>query len=165
MGCNVLGIFSNPWPEEYGKVPLKQGTLWQLYHKAVWFKANPRSEEYMKMLFLAHWPDGDYMNVDQDSNWRERVLSADIVILLYPDAIGLGFRGLEFRLFSLKRTWTAVRIINGRKREFLLNPSILLRLYLRRFLERWMLVETLAIFLFLIATPILLMVDWVEGHR
>lgn len=165
MNQKVLGIFSYPWPEEYASTPLRRRTPWALFHKAVWTKANPRNEEYMQALFSAFWPGGDFVNVNNDPDWHRQVPSADTVIFLYPDAIGLGFRPIESQIFKTKKTSAAVRVLNGRKREFLLSRSVRWRLYMRRFLERWMLGEILALVIFLLATPVLLIPDLVRGRR
>jgi hypothetical protein len=119
----------------------------------------------MKKLFFSHWPNGDYVNPDKDSNWERRIPLAERVILLYPDAIGLGFRSIENQVFRLKKTWAYVYVINGRRREFPLNKSVLRQLRLRRFLERWMIGEIVATFLFVGVTPVLLIVDWARGCR
>lgn len=164
MESKILGIFSYPWPEEYKGVPLRHGNLLTLYNKMVWFKANPRNEDYMKLLFFKCCTGGDYVNVDKDPEWNKRVTSADQLILLYPDAIGLGFRQIESQAFKFKQPWVSVHAINGRRRKFLLTRSTLWRLYLRRFLERWMIGEMMATLLFLILTPILIFLDWMKGR-
>ncbi|MGA2462951.1 MAG: hypothetical protein ABSH06_01165 [Thermodesulfobacteriota bacterium] len=165
MVGKTLGIFSYPWPEEYVKGLPPQGTPWELQRKVVWRKANPRSEDYMKTLFFNHWPKGDYINADKDPNWFLWVSSADQVVLLYPDAIGLGFRHIESQVFKLKKTLISVHVLNGRRREFILDHPTRWHLYLRRFLERGMFGEALTVLIFLMITPVLLAVDWTKGHR
>lgn len=165
MSKRVAGIFRDPWSANHGTKLRNNGGLTDLYRKGVRLKANPRGEDYMKALFLGRWPDGIYANTEQDSTWRELVRSADVVILLYPDALGLGLGALELELLRLARQGTDVGVLNGRKREFSLNYSSLPGLYLRRIMERGMLGEFLALFLFSITTPILLVLDWTRGHR
>ena len=163
MESKILGIFSYPWSEEYKRVPLQEGNLLTRYNKMVWFKANPRNEDYMKQLFFKCCTDGDYVNADKDPEWYKRIASADQLILLYPDSIGLGFRQIESQAFRFKQPWVSVHVINGRKRKFLLTGSTLRRLYLRRFLERWMIGEMMATLFFLILTPILALLDWMRN--
>jgi hypothetical protein len=165
MVGKTLGIFSFPWPEEYGEPPLQRRTPLALYRKAVWIKANPRNEEYMKKQFKSRWPDGDYVNAEKDPNWKLRIPSADQVILIFPDAIGLGFRHIESQVFKLKKTLISVHVLNGRRREFILDHPTRWHLYLRRFLERGMFGEALTVLIFLMITPVLLAVDWTKGHR
>jgi hypothetical protein len=164
VAITVLGIFSYPWPEAYGKGPLRRRTLLELYRKAVWNKANPRREEYMMRVFDARWPEGDYVNVDHDPQWRRRVPSAERVVLLYPDAIGLGFRPIESQILKMK-PMSSVYVLNGRKREFRFTPSTRYALYGRRVLERGMVGEAVAVVLFLIATPVLWVIDRIRRHR
>ena len=164
-GSKTIGIFSYGWPEGFGKAPLRRRTPLALQRKAVWLKANPRDEDYMKTLFFSRWPHGSYVNADKDSHWDERVPLVDEIVLLYPDAIGLRFRSIEKRVFRLKKTWTSVRVLNGRRREFPLSNAALRQLHLRRFLERWMIGEIVATLLFVVATPLLFTVDWVRGRR
>ena len=163
----IVGIFSYPWPKDYefGKTPLRQGGPFELYRKAVWLKANPRREDYMKTLFLEHWPTGAFINADKTPDWVEKVSMADTVILLYSDSIGLGFYEIEARVSKSKRKWAAVRVLNGRKRKFLLSKSIQHSLRLRRVLERFVLAEILATFLFIAVTPMLVVFDWARGRR
>lgn len=154
----IMGVFSYPWSDVYSD------KIVDLYRRALWLKANPRSEEYMKSLFLGHFPNGIYINADKDSEWESHISSADTVFLLYPDSIGVGFSKLESIVFKKRKIWAAVRILNGRKREFLLDKSTRRQLHLRRFLERWMLGESLAMAFFVVITPFILMFDWVRGR-
>jgi hypothetical protein len=166
MKHKTVGIFNYPWPPEYieGKTPMREGALPDLYRKAVWNKANPRREDYMKARFFEVWPDGIFVSANQ-ANWRDHLADADTIVLLYPDAIGLGFRQLEKQVFKTKKKWAAVRVLNGRRRQFLLNASVRRQLLWRRFLERSMLAEFVAIVPFVILTSLLWIFDWARGHR
>ena len=161
----ALGIFHSAWSNEYGDSSLKRRTLRGVHGKAVWRKANPRNEEYMKGLFRSRWPEGDYVNADSDPQWYRRVPSANPVILLYPDAIGLGFQAVESRVLGLKKDRAAVHVLNGRRREYPFSRRMRGRLYFHRFLERWMIGEILMTFLFLLVTPVLLLRDWTARRR
>lgn len=160
----VVGLFSRPWSEGLTASPPSGRNPLKMYHWAVWYKANPRDEDYMRTLFGEHYPDGEFINIDKESGWRAAVPRADEVVLLYPDAIGLGFARWEREVKRLLKLWAGMRVINGRRRTFRLGASTLLGLRLRRIMERGMLGEVLAIFVFLLATPLLAVKDWWKGR-
>ena len=89
-------------------------------------RANPRSKEYMLKLLAEKYPDVKLINSEKLSN------ELSVVILLYPDSIGLGKSSLEGTI--LKKT-KQVFIINGRGRFFPLTKSIYFKLRFLRFLE------------------------------
>ena len=164
MNRRVVGLFSLPWREGFIISSPPRNPL-TMYHWAVWYKANPRSEDYMQQLFAEHYPGGAYINIDQESKWQKAVLKADEVILLYPDAIGLGFARVEREVKRLLQPWAGLRALNGRRRSFRVNAITLLGLRLRRFLERSMLGEVLATLAFLLVTPLLAVKDWARGRN
>jgi len=119
----------------------------------------------MKSLFDSQYPGVPFVNVQQDDSWRDLAGGADILVLLYPDAIGLGFTQLEEDVWRLKPGWAEVRVLNGRHRDFLLNRTTLRALRARRWIERLMLMEFLMAAIFVCVTPLLLIVDFVRGRR
>lgn len=161
MDKKVLGIFHNPWQSEYDP----RRSLAELYRRAVWLKANPRDEGYMKALFAERYPQGVFVNADAGPDWRRELPSADTVVLLYPDSTGLHFSRLESVVGRDKKTWATVRVLNGRRRDFVLSAQVRRRLRLRRFLERSMLGEALATAAFAAATPFFLIGDLLKGRR
>lgn len=161
MNRKILGVFASPWREHYDH----QRSLLELYKSAVRNKANPRSEEYMRALFAERWPDGEFVNAQRNPDWVSRLGSADVVILLFPDAIGLGFAAIEGTVRRHKKVWATVRALNGRRREFVLTRPVRRQLAVRRLLERSMAMEALATVCFVIFTPFLLGYDLVRGHR
>ena len=105
----TVGVFNFPWESKYvskgdrGRSPLA------LYKKAVWYKANPRKEDYMRILFEERYPEGVFLNIDHNSeNWRKVVMKADKIVLIYPDATGLGFESIESEVQQLKKAWAGV---------------------------------------------------------
>ena len=58
----TAGLYYNPWPVDYSAGPLRNRNPLELYRKAVWFKANPRTREYMKDLFLERYPNGEFLD-------------------------------------------------------------------------------------------------------
>jgi hypothetical protein len=160
-GRREIGIFYNPWPVEFGE----KKSVGVLYRRAVWFKANPRSEEYMRALFLERMPDGIFLNTERDEHWRSHLGSADSIFLLYPDSTGLFFSDLESEVEKHKPEWATMRVLNGRRRAFVLSRAVRRRLRLRRFIERTMLGEALFSAAFLAVTPFFLISDLVRGRR
>lgn len=162
MANKTIGIFSYPWLSEYSesrKNPIN------IYRKVVWYKANPRNEEYMKSLFLEKHPDGAFVNVDSESGWETRLESSDAVILLYPDATGLGFRPIENTVMKKVKSRNAVSVLNGRRREFAFDGVAIRQLMLRRFIERAMLGEIAAAIIFIALTPFYAAADFIRGRR
>lgn len=151
---NIIGIFSYPWRNDFD-----EKNPFELYRKAVHFKANPRSEDYLKALFLAHYPGGVFINIDGNAGWNKDISSAEKVIVLYPDSIGMGFLKIESEIFKYKRKSTSVYVLNGRKRKFFLNNYTRAQLYLRRFIEHYMLGEIFITIAFLFITPFFLIGD------
>lgn len=165
MNSGILGLFSDPWMNVPRESRAAARNPVSMYRYAVWFKANPRTEAYMRTLFAERYPQGRFVNADSDSAWRGQAAAAGTVVLLYPDATGLGFRRLERDVRGAARGGAVLRILNGRRRDFRLDRATLAALRLRRLLERLMLLELLAVAMFVLATPLLLARDWMVGRR
>ena len=161
MDRKVLGVFHNPWRGDYDP----RRSLAELYRRAVWLKANPRDEAYMKALFAERYPQGVFANADDGPGWRRELPSADTVVMLYPDATGLHFSALESVVRSEKKPWATVRVLNGRRRDFVWSRRARRGLRLRRFLERSMLGEALVTVAVVVATPFLVISDFGRGRR
>jgi len=164
MERRVVGLLHSPWRSDPERLKASRSPA-DWYRYAVWFKANPRDADYMRELFVERYAEGTLVDVNREARWGEAVARADTVVLLYPDATGLGFRPLERQVLRAKKNWAAVRALNGRRRDFLLTPSSLAALRLRRTLERTMLAELLFLPVFLCVTPLLLVADLLRGRR
>jgi hypothetical protein len=163
MTHRVVALYHNPWPQAGMERP--QGrSLGALYRYAVWYKANPRSAEYMRALLAERLPEALWVSTGTDADWRQRIAAADQVVLLYPDAIGLGFSAVERALMGSKRPWAGVSVLNGRRRKFLLNGATRRALRLRRALEWTMLPELLFLPVFVAVTPVLWTLDRIRGR-
>lgn len=163
----TLGLYFDPW-RKHERTPPGRGLLARLvakYSRAVMFKANPRDAAYMRALFAERYADGRFVAVEDDDGWRGQLAGAKTVVLLYGDAIGIGFGPLEAAVRPALAPGTGLRALNGRRRDFALTPSVLRGLRLRRVIERAMLGEWLAVAAFLIATPPLLIFDLARGRR
>lgn len=164
MSSSVVGLYLSPLDEPLAQREGRAAQAIGMYRWAVHFKANPRPLEYMASLLSEHWPDADLIDV-QDAGWRARIAGARTVVLLYPDAIGLGFGHFERDLLRAIPADAEVQVLNGRRRRFVLDARTQRSLRLRRFLERSMVVE-------LAATPVLVLggialagYDRVRGRR
>ncbi|MBF0136819.1 MAG: hypothetical protein H7833_15850 [Magnetococcus sp. DMHC-1] len=136
-----------------------------LWRWAVWFKANPRDTTYMQTLFRQHFPDGDFIDVQQHPDWNSHLQTCSQLVLLYPDAIGQGFTALERQVLRQRRPDCPVWVLNGRGRRFCLDRATRRALRWRRGLERFMLLELCLLPLFLLVTPLLLGHDFLRGRR
>ena len=94
-------------------------------HQVVCQRSNSRSEEYMNKLVQERFPEVELINSSDPHDNSE-------LILLYPDAIGLGWSRLEKKML---REFKKVTVLNGRHRYFDLNHKEIFKLRLRRFLE------------------------------
>ncbi len=153
MSGPVVGLLAYPLGEDFGAGAARPRSLRRAYRKTLYLKANPRPADYMRRLFAERYPDGRL----------EPAPPADAaqIVLLYPDAIGLGFGSIERRLPA----GVPVRVLNGRRRDFTLDRRTRRALALRRALERSMIVESAALALAVAATPILLAADLARGRR
>ena len=159
----MLALYYSPWPADGLKRPPKSRPFAQ-YRYAVWYKANPRNPGYMRALQQDRLPAAEWVEVSADDDWITRVSSADKIVLLYPDAIGLGFGAVERAVFKHKTASAAVEVLNGRRRHFRLNGATRAALRLRRALERSMVLEFLFVPIFIVGTPILWAIDAMRGR-
>lgn len=154
-----------PWDSEF-KIPFNMlKCLIVKYRRALWFKANPRDESYMRRLFYESYPEGKFINVDNDLAWANQLKAADVVVLLYPDAIGHGYSRIEKIAEDSCLRWATLRVLNGRKRDFVLSMSTKLGLKVRRGLEQSMLLEFTILLPFIAMTLLLLVFDLIRGQR
>lgn len=119
----------------------------------------------MLALFRERSPNGIFINTHRDVDWRSQLASADSIILLYPDSIGNGFAAIESEVAVGKQKWATVRVLNGRRRAFVLNGKTQRQLRLRRFFERTMLGEAFFSIGFLAATPFFVISDLLRGKK
>jgi hypothetical protein len=163
MKHRTVALFHSRWPAEGLRRPTRVRPF-DLYRYALWYKANPRTANYMRTLQQERFPDAEWVDTGEHSDWINRLSHADTVVLLYPDSIGLGFRPIERSVLAHKLDWTAVVVLNGRRREFRLNNATRLGLRLRRLLEWTMLPELLFLPVFVVMTPLLWTIDAVRGR-
>jgi len=63
----------------------------------------------------------------EQADGTERVSDADKIVLLYPDAIGLGFGAVKQSVARHKRGWASAEVLNGQRRllEWSMLPELL----------------------------------------
>jgi hypothetical protein len=156
---STTGVRYDPWARAASRElprPL------ELYRRAVAYKANPRSREYMETLFASTVAGGRLVEAEPTPS---SLADADRVVLLYPDAIGVGFGRLERRVLAQVPAGAKLWALNGRRRLFELTPKTRRRLALRRLLEVSMLPEAVVTVLFAAASVPLALIDLLRGRR
>ena len=159
---STVGLLHYPWGEDGGVSATRPRTPRRAYRRALVYRSNPRPAEYMTALFEQRLPGAAIARIDGDG-WKEKLSGADRVVLLYPDATGLGFGSLERRLLRLTRGRPSV--LNGRRRVFELDRRTRRALLARRALERSMLVEAAGLLLIGLVTIPLVVLDLIRGRR
>jgi hypothetical protein len=124
----VIGLYNDVYFQKKPRLMPKK--LWEV----ICSRANPRTFQYMKELFEQSYPGGKILD--------EYEIPADVdkVVILYPDAIGLGQFSLEAQL---RKQSKKIFVINGRRRFFALTTPMRFKLNIRRFLESSLLIELL----------------------
>ena len=158
MQRNVLALLYDPWPRSFGDDRGWWQRLTARLARSQFSRANPRDANYMRALCVEKWGGAEIVDLASAST-PDLIRRADLVVLLYPDAIGQGFTRIERDVQRLKHGAAEMRALNGRRRDFRLSPSV------RRWLERTMLTECLFAVAFLLVTPILLIIDFASGRR
>lgn len=163
MTDNVVGIFRDCWAR-IREAPTTWRHPFGLWQKAVWYKANPRSADYMRALLAERYPHAEFLNIGSDVIPPDALGDVSKVVLLYPDAIGLGFTPVEDDV-ARHVSHATVEVLNGRRRQFAFDGASRRALRFRRFLEWTMLVECFTGIVILLATPFLILVDFVRGKK
>jgi hypothetical protein len=153
VSARTVGVLHYPLGHDFGYERLPKRRPRRVYRRTLWWKANPRGPDYMRALFAERYPAGELYEGSTPP-------PADTTVLLFPDAIGLGFGSVERRLAGRP----GLRALNGRRRDFPLDPRTRRRLALRRLLERTMLLEALALPGFAFAGALLWVVDALRGR-
>jgi hypothetical protein len=133
------------------------------FARAIVWKANPRPAAYMRARFAEAAPDGRV--VEAGEALAPALRDAGTVVLLYPDAIGLGWRPVERVVRRAAPTGAAIEVLNGRRRRFALDRRTARALTVRRVLEWTMLGELLAAPVVVGAAAALAAVDLLRGRR
>jgi hypothetical protein len=92
------------------------------------------------------------------------VSSFEQIVLLWPDANGMGWFDIERRVFNGRKPGSRVYVLNGRRRFFEL-PRKQWRLFrFKRFMEKTFLLEFVVLFLFLLTAPVMALWDSVSAR-
>jgi hypothetical protein len=149
----TVGILAYPLGPDFGMEAVPPRTIRWAYRKALRAKANPRPPEYMRELFAERYPEG---RIESEPPPR-----AERIVLLYPDAVGLGFGALERRL----PRGVPARVLNGRRRDFTLDRRTRAALLVRRALHRTMAGEAVFLLGVALTAPVLVAADLARGRR
>src|SRR4051794_26666193 len=103
-----VALLVYPLGTDYGVHDGPRRSVRRAYRRALLEKSTPRSVEYMRALAAERLPATPVATTAPPD--------AEEVVLLYPDAIGLGFAQIERHLPQA----ATVRVLNGRRREFIL---------------------------------------------
>lgn len=104
----------------------------------------------------------DYQIADFQQSASIDLKGADQVVVVYPDALGLGWRSLEKHLLS---TGKPILVVNGRRRVFSLDRAASREMRFRRFLAETRVVELLLGVVVVGIAFVFAVYDFVSGVR
>ena len=128
------------------------------------YRRNPRSPAYMQQVVASMLPHARLIHVNSDGTSRD-IGDARHIVLLWPDAIGYGWWGIERAIFRQKAPGASVYALTGRRRVFRLTLGTLFGLRLRRLVERLWIGEALMAVGLLVSAPFLVLWDFARGHQ
>lgn len=128
----TIAIYSCPMAETK---PSSKRRVLRVLQKALDYKRNPRSFAYMSTL-AGNVGHGNWSVIHDTSLTDQQISEATQIVLLWPDANGLGWGKLTRRVYRAKRSGARVSVLNGRHRYFELNLPFRLRFALRRTIQR-----------------------------
>lgn len=143
--------------------PLSRAERRGRFGRAVVWKANPRAPEYMRERFAESVPSGRV--VEAGPRLAAAVADADHIVLLYPDAIGLGWGPIEREVLAAAAPAAPVEVLNGRRRRFAFDQGTRRALRIRRAAEWTMFGEVLAAPVILAGAPLLWAIDALRGRH
>lgn len=163
MTEKIVGLFHDSW-ESARNAPRRLRQPLALWRKAMWYRANPRPAGYMRDLLTERYPDAAFAEVDATSLAAAVPAEATKIVLLFPDAIGLGCAWMAGEA-QRRAPNASLIVLNGRRRQFELDGRSRLALSGRRLLERTMILEFIAGGLMIVVTPFLLVFDFARGRK
>lgn len=155
----VVGVIGSPldgWSSEARSFRKPIASL----RYGVWFKANPRPGGYMAAKFHEMYPDGHLVAPSSPL-----IESAQTVVFLYADSIGLRWSKIEREVRRAAPRCADFSYLNGRGRAQELSTRRLFSLRFRRFLELSMILEVAICLLLLVLVPVLTVIDLIRGRR
>jgi hypothetical protein len=128
------------------------------------YRRNPRPRKYMEECASSVLPDFEKTTiVDATDIGKIQWDSVSNVVLLWRDAIGVGWSGLEREVFRRTRSGAQVHVLNGRRRYFPVSRGALTGFRWRRFLDKTFVVDVFLAALLLLLMPVLWVVDLARG--
>jgi hypothetical protein len=131
------------------------------YHE---YRGNPRALTYMKELVGRHMGSIDLAPA-HDLSVLSQIPTVQQIVLLWPDANGMGWFDIERQVFKRNQSRNDVYVLNGRGRLFELSKQQWRAFRLKRFLEKSFLLEIGVLALFLVTAPMLALWDGISEKR
>jgi hypothetical protein len=131
------------------------------YHE---YRGNPRPLAYMKELVSRHMDNIDLVPA-HDLSMLSQISTVQQIVLLWPDANGMGWFDIERQIFKGKRPGNDVYVLNGRGRLFELSKQQWRAFRLKRFLEKSFLLEIGVLTLFMVTAPMLALWDGISERK
>jgi hypothetical protein len=159
----ILCIHDSPsdYPEQ-----LQQGRMGYFFNRLALYlnrRRNPRTLEYMEKLCQEHFGDSSTLVASSEIS-EAQIGHADQVVLLWPDGNGYGWYTIENTVFRKMKPGTQLYVLNGRRRLFPYSKLTQLPYLLRRNAERLWLAEIVSTAVFILITPIFLLLDYLKGR-
>lgn len=97
--------------------------------------------------------------------FTDRLRAASEIVLLWPDAIGSGWRPVERVVFRWKSHDARISVLNGRRRRFELDSRALAGFRVRRVVEHMGFGEIALAAMLILALPFLVVWDLTRGAQ
>src|SRR5262245_19882691 len=157
----IVGVWADPW-----KRYADSGGLYGKWMRFVMTRAISRDREYMERLFEQAHPGQEFIALEgSTTDLGPRIRERDTVVILFSDAVGQGMSGIERYVMRHRERGQEIRVLNGRRREFVLTGRVWRQLKFRRFLERVPLVDVTLVAVLVLLAPVLLLADAVTGRK
>ena len=128
---------------------------------------NPRSGVYMERLARERFPQLDKLVCAGPDGRLPEISWAEVqqIILLWPDANGIGWKPIESQCLRNRRVGARIWILNGRRRQVELNGKVYRKLKLRRKLEVSLLLNIVTSAVVIPLASVLWLADLLRGKR
>jgi len=172
MGGMTLAIYHEgvPYPVLQAWAENGSGRLRSSVRKlAGWLRnqRNPRSGDYMERLARERFPQLDKVVCVGPDRRLPEISWAEVqqVILLWPDANGIGWKPIESQCLRSLRAGGRIWILNGRRRQVELGSEVYRSLKRRRTLEVSLLLNIVTSAVVIPLAGVLWLFDLVRGRR
>jgi hypothetical protein len=145
------------------------GGIGNKFRRLLHARRAPRGEAYMRRLASETLgPDHDLIVLsDGDAGaqlQQHGIANRKRVVLMWPDAIGAGWSGVEGTIRNSMASSATLHALNGRRRFFELTPGTLSTVRTRRAIEKMWIGEIGFIVVLLLVAPFLVVWDLARGR-